>query len=44
MSAAVSPTTLPVARITPLKIPGTAEGKTILTTVRIFPAPRPKLP
>lgn len=32
-----------MARITPARIPGTAEGSTTLKTVRSLPAPRPKL-
>ena len=35
---------LPIARITPAIIPGTAAGSTILKIVRSFPAPSPKLP
>ena len=44
ISAALSPTILPIARITPDKIPGTAAGKTITNIVLSFPAPKPKLP
>ena len=44
ISAAVSPHIRPVARITPESIPGIAGGRTILKTVRSFPAPSPKLP
>lgn len=43
-AAAVSPTILPTARMIPAKIPGIADGSTILNTVRSFPAPSPKLP
>ncbi len=42
-SAAVSPTTLPLARITPDKIPGIATGRITLKIVLNFPAPRAKL-
>ena len=42
--AAVSPTILPVASITPESIPGTADGSTTLNTVLSLPAPSPKLP
>ena len=44
ISAAVSPTIRPIERITPDKIPGTADGSTVRNTVRSFPAPSPKLP
>ena len=42
-SAAVSPTTRPMARITPARIPGTADGRTMVKMVRSLPAPSPKL-
>ena len=44
ISAAVSPTILPTASIIPDKIPGIADGSTILNTVLNLPAPSPKLP
>ena len=44
MSAAVSPTMRPMARMMPERMPGTAVGSTMHITVRSRPAPRPKLP
>ncbi len=44
INAALSPTILPIARITPERIPGTAAGITITNIVLSFPAPSPKLP
>lgn len=44
ISAADSPTILPIAKITPAKIPGTAEGSTNSENCSQLPAPRPKLP
>ena len=42
--AATSPTQRPRAKITPPRMPGTAEGSTQRATVRNRPAPRPKPP
>ena len=44
INAAVSPTIRPIPKITPDKIPGTADGRIIRNTVLNFPAPSPKLP
>ena len=41
IKAALSPTILPIAKITPDKIPGIADGKTIKNIVLNFPAPNP---
>ena len=35
------PSILPMERITPARIPGTAEGRTTAKTVRSLPAPKP---
>ena len=43
IKAAVSPTIRPIDKITPEKIPGTAEGKITTNIVLSFPAPSPKL-
>src|SRR5699024_12089990 len=44
ISSAVAPTIRPIARITPARTPGMADGSTMRNTVRSFPAPSPKLP
>ena len=44
ISAAVSPTMRPMARMMPDKMPGTAVGSTMHITVLSLPAPKPKLP
>ena len=44
IKAALSPTILPIARIIPAKIPGTALGRISLNTVWSLPAPSQKLP
>ena len=44
ISAAVSPTMRPIARMMPDRMPGIALGSTMRNTVRRRPAPRPNEP